>query len=137
MHCAGILAAQSKGKPNHHESGIMTLTRLLFIGFAILIGGAAALGLAVLSGHVAEFTDRDLTARVVVSDFQLPTGFGIDPNVVATYRSDAMQLRAEGDVALRLGMAAEGLAQRTDVPIPRLVNTGTEHLDDGAQRAMA
>jgi len=102
----------------------VTLTRIVFILGALIVGCAAAASIAVLSGFDTAVADRGLSARVAVTDFPLPTGFGIAPEAVVEYLSTTMMARSETDIALRIALGTDGLARLGEVAIPRLLNAG-------------
>ena len=83
---------------------------------------AAGLGLLVLSGNARELTASPLEARLVVRDYPVPSGFGIDANRVANFMADQLTERLSHDVALRLTLKPDTRKKVEELVIPRLMN---------------
>ncbi len=94
----------------------------------ILIGafGAAALSLAgilAMAGVLRPMVSPDLSAEVHLSDYPLPSGFGLEPQVVADFLVVELTKRGTDDIALRMALGAEGQKNMVKIAIPRLVNS--------------
>lgn len=90
---------------------------------ALVLAGLSLAGLLTMTGTLRDLISPPLTAEVRLSPFQLPAGFGLEPEEVAEYLIVNMTKRAETDIALRLGMGTEAQAQLIKIGIPRLVST--------------
>lgn len=88
---------------------------------AVALAGLSMAGLLTLTGTLREIVSTPLTAEVRLAPFQLPTGFGLEPQEVADYLVADMTKRAENDIALRLAMGTEAKTQLIEIGIPRLV----------------
>ena len=83
---------------------------------------AAGAGLLAMAGGARGVVGADLRAEVHVTDYPLPTGFGIDPELVAEFLSASLQKRAGEDIALRLSLRTEELKRLQEIALPRLMN---------------
>ena len=99
------------------------MTRILTLLIALALGAAALAGLAVLSGRGELLQPRALQARVDVTSFPLPSGFGADPEFLADYLLQEIDARAESDVALRVTLGADGVTRLREVALPRLMSS--------------
>jgi hypothetical protein len=83
---------------------------------------AAGLGLLALSGGARGLFAPPLQAELVVQDFPVPDGFGIDPDRVAGFMADQLQKRMNDDVAIRLMLKSDTLKKVQTIVLPRLMN---------------
>jgi len=83
---------------------------------------AAGLGLLVLSGNARGLNAPTLEARLVVRDFPVPTGFGIDPDRVGDFMAEQLSRRLDEDVALRLTLKPGTRDKVKELVLPRLMN---------------
>ncbi len=83
---------------------------------------AAGLGLLVLSGAGRVLMAPSLQAELVVQDFLVPPGFGLDPKRVAGFMADQLTERLGNDVALRMTLKPDVLKKVKDIVLPRLMN---------------
>lgn len=83
---------------------------------------AAGLGLMVLTGQARGLLAPPLEAQLVVQDFPIPPGFGIDPDRVAGFMAKELQDRVDGDVAMRMVLKPDVLKKLKEVVLPRLMN---------------
>lgn len=83
---------------------------------------AAGLGLLVLAGGARGLTAAPLEARLVVQEFPVPEGFGIDPTRVAEFMSRQLSRRLDEDPALRMTLKADTVRRVKDLVLPRLMN---------------
>ena len=83
---------------------------------------AAGAGLLAMTGGARGVLGADLRAEVHVTDYPLPTGFGIEPELVAEFLSASLQKRAGEDIALRFSLGTEGLKRLQEIALPRLMN---------------
>ncbi len=100
------------------------MTRLLALLLALVTGAAALAGVLVLSGRSDFYTGRTLVARVNVAAFPLPKDFGLEPSSFSAYLTQALQERARGDIALRVTIGTDAVADLIEIGVPRLVTTG-------------
>lgn len=100
------------------------MTRVLALFLALVTGAAALAGILVLSGHSAWFTKGALVARVDVAAFPLPEDFGLEPSGFSAYLTQTLQDRAREDIALRVTIGTDAVAELVDIGVPRLVTTG-------------
>ena len=91
---------------------------LLSIGLVI----AAGLGLLVLSGGAKNLMTPPLEAHLVVQDFPIPEGFGIEPSRVAGFMSNELIQRLDDDIALRLALDRASMKKVKEIVLPRLMN---------------
>lgn len=82
----------------------------------------ALLGLLVLSGGARFIAAPKLEARLVVQDYPVPAGFGIDPNRVAGFMAEKLQQRVDDDIAMRLSLKPDELRKVKEIVLPRLMN---------------
>ena len=90
---------------------------------ALVLAALALGGLMAMTGSLRTLISPPLTAEVRLAQFQLPSGFGLEPQEVADFLVSHMTKRAETDIALRLGMGPEGQEQLIKIGIPRLVGS--------------
>lgn len=83
---------------------------------------SAGLGLLVLSGAAKDITAPPLEARLVVREFPLPGGFGINPERVAGYMADQLIDRMDADIAMRLTLKPDTMKKVKEIVLPRLMN---------------
>jgi hypothetical protein len=83
---------------------------------------AAGVGLVVLSGAGREWLAPSLQAELVVQDFLVPTGFGLDPNRVAGFMADELAQRLKDDVAIRMTLKPDVMKKVREIVLPRLMN---------------
>ena len=89
-----------------------------------VLGAAVSLfGMLAMTGTLRELTTRDLSAEVHLTDFPLPKGFGLEPQIVADFLMVELQDRAKNDIALRLALGPDAQKKLIEVGIPRLVNS--------------
>lgn len=96
-------------------------TAILFFLCLTLAGG---LGLAGITGAVGALAPGGLKAEIVLTDYPLPSGFGVAPQEVSDFLVAEMQKRVLTDIAMRLVMGNDGQQKLHDVVIPRLLNAG-------------
>jgi hypothetical protein len=82
----------------------------------------AGLGLYVLSGGARELFAPPLQAELVVQDFLVPPGFGLDPDRVANFMAEELKQRLNDDVAIRLTLKSDVMKKVKDIVLPRLMN---------------
>lgn len=97
----------------------MRFWNILF-SIALIVG--AGLGLLVMAGQARDLMAPDLRANLVVQDFRLPQGFGMDPARVAQYMSDQLKQRLTDDVAIRLTLKSDVMRKVKDIVLPRIMN---------------
>ena len=90
---------------------------------ALVLAALAMGGLLSMTGSLRNLISPPLTAEVRLAQFQLPNGFGLEPQVVADFLVSNLTKRAETDIALRLAMGTEGQERLVEIGIPRLVST--------------
>ncbi|MDR0809961.1 MAG: hypothetical protein LBE86_12690, partial [Gemmobacter sp.] len=83
---------------------------------------AAGVGLLVLSGGARGPLAPPLEARLLVQDFPVPAGFGIDPDRVAGFMAAQLTRRLNEDAALRLTLKSDVIKKVKDFVLPRLMN---------------
>jgi hypothetical protein len=93
------------------------------VAIALLLAAVCAYGLAAIGGGARNLLAPALTADVEIAPFPLPTGFGIDPDLVSDELSRVFQLKAEEDVALRLALGGGAQQKLKDVVLPRLFSS--------------
>lgn len=91
---------------------------LLSVGLIL----SAGLGLLVLSGGARSIGAPPLEARLVVQEYPVPEGFGIDPERVANFMLDQLIRRLDQDVALRLTLKGDTKKKVEELVLPRLMN---------------
>lgn len=96
--------------------------RFWHILFSLGLTLAAGLGLGVLSGHGRVLLAPPLQAELVVQDFLVPPGFGLDPTRVAGFMADELKQRLEDDVAIRMTLKTDVMKKVKDIVLPRLMN---------------
>lgn len=91
---------------------------------------AAALGLATslaglltMTGHMRGLVTPALSAEVQLSDYPLPSGFGVQPQEVADFLAAELAERVMNDIALRVALGEEGQQRLIEIGLPRLVST--------------
>lgn len=97
----------------------MGLWRLMISAGLILASG---LGLVVLSGGARDLAAPSLEARLVVQDYPIPEGFGVDPELVAGFMAERLIKRLDDDIALRLTLKPDARKSVREIVIPRLMN---------------
>ncbi len=75
-----------------------------------------------MAGGARGVPGADLRAEVQVTDYPLPAGFGIEPELVAEFLSASLRKRAGEDIALRFSLGTEGLKRLQEIALPRLMN---------------
>lgn len=83
---------------------------------------SAGLALLVMAGEARGLFAPPLQAELVVQDFPLPEGFGLDPNRVANFMADELKQRLDGDVAIRMTLKNDVMKKVKDIVLPRLMN---------------
>ncbi len=83
---------------------------------------SAGLGLVVLAGGARGLFAPALQAELVVQDFPIPQGFGLDPKRVAGFMSEELGQRLEDDIAIRITLKADVMKKVRDIVLPRLMN---------------
>ena len=106
------IAANTKG----------ALMRIWHFLLSLCLVLAAGLGLLVLSGGARNLFAPPLQAELAVQDFQVPHGFGIDPDRVAGFMANELKERMEDDIAIRLSLKPDVVKKVKDVVLPRLMN---------------
>lgn len=96
--------------------------RFWHILFSLGLTIAAGLGLGVLSGHGRVLLAAPLQAELVVQEFLVPTGFGLDPTRVAGFMADELKQRLQDDVAIRMTLKSDVMKKVKDIVLPRLMN---------------
>jgi hypothetical protein len=89
---------------------------------SISLIGAAGLGLLVLAGGARGILAPPLQAELVVQDFPVPQGFGIDPDRVASFMADQLKQRLDDDQAIRLTVKSDMMKKVKDIVLPRLMS---------------
>ena len=90
---------------------------------ALLCAVLSLSGLLAMTGTLRALLSPPLSAEVHLTDFALPKGFGLEPQVVADFLVAELTKRAETDLALRLALGDEGQKKMIEVGIPRLVSS--------------
>lgn len=89
-----------------------------------VLGAAVSLfGILAMTGTLRYLTSPELSAEVHVTDYPLPKGFGLEPQIVADFLVVELTNRATDDIALRLALGTDGQRKLIDIAIPRLVNS--------------
>ena len=83
---------------------------------------AAGLGLLVLSGGARGLTAPSLEAQLMVQEFPIPDGFGIDPERVAGFMADQLSDRMDKDLAMRFTLDRSTIKKVKEIVLPRLMN---------------
>ena len=83
---------------------------------------SAGLGLVVLAGGARGILAPALQAELVVQDFPIPQGFGLDPERVAGFMADELGNRLKDDLAIRITLKADVLKKVREIVLPRLMN---------------
>jgi hypothetical protein len=96
--------------------------RFWHILFSLGLTLAAGIGLFVLSGEGRALLAPSLQAELVVQDFLVPPGFGLDPDRVAGFMADELKQRLEDDVAIRMTLKPDVMKKVKEVVLPRLMN---------------
>ncbi len=99
------------------------LMRIWQMLFSISLIGAAGLGLLVLAGGARGFLAPPLQAELVVQDFPVPEGFGINPDRVANFMADQLKQRLDDDQAIRFTLKSDVMKKVKDIVLPRLMNS--------------
>ncbi len=95
--------------------------RLAVIG-AVVCGALSLGGLLAMTGQLRAMLSPSLSAEVHLSEYPLPTGFGLDPQVVSDFLSNELIKRAGEDIALRLALGDKSQERLTTIVIPRLIS---------------
>lgn len=82
----------------------------------------AVIGLLVLSGGARSIAAPPLEAHLVVQEFPVPQGFGIDADRVAKFMADQLTDRLDTDVAMRLTLKPDAMKKVKEIVLPRLMN---------------
>lgn len=90
---------------------------------ALALAALAMGGLLSMTGSLRNLISPPLTAEVRLAQFQLPRGFGLEPQEVADFLVSNLTKRAETDIALRLAMGTEEQTRLIEIGIPRLVSS--------------
>jgi hypothetical protein len=96
--------------------------RFWHILFSLCLTFAAGTGLFVLSGEGRSLLAPSLQAELVVQDFLVPPGFGLDPDRVAGFMADQLKKRLRDDVAIRMTLTEDVMKKVRDIVLPRLMN---------------
>jgi hypothetical protein len=96
--------------------------RLIVLG-AVLGVAVSLLGILAMTGNLRLFLSPQLSAEVHLTEYPLPSGFGLEPQIVADFLVQELVDRATSDIALRLALGAEGQKRMIEIGIPRLVNS--------------
>jgi hypothetical protein len=83
---------------------------------------SSGLGLLIMSGTARGLMAPPLQAELVVQDFPLPPGMGVDPVQVADFMATELQHRLQDDVAIRLMLPDGSVDKVRDIVLPRLMN---------------
>jgi hypothetical protein len=89
----------------------------------LVLAALAMGGLLSMTGTLRSLISPPLTAEVRLAQFELPSGFGLDPQEVADFLVKDLTKRAETDIAVRLAMGPEAQARLIEIGIPRLVSS--------------
>lgn len=96
--------------------------RFWHVLLSLTLIGTAAISLLVLSGGARGLFAPALQAELVVQDFPVPPGFGIDPTRVAGFMADQLRQRLQDDIAIRMTLKNDVLKKVKDIVLPRLMN---------------
>jgi len=96
--------------------------RFWHILFSLGLTLAAGLGLGVMSGHGRSLGAPPLQAELIVQEFLLPSGFGLEPKRVAEFMARELQERLAEDVAIRMTLKSDVMKKVEDIVLPRLMN---------------
>jgi len=96
--------------------------RFWHILFSLGLTLAAGMGLFVLSGKGRTLLAPSLQAELVVQNFLVPPGFGLDPDRVAGFMAAELKQRLEDDVAIRVTLKPDVIKKVKDIVLPRLMN---------------
>jgi hypothetical protein len=100
--------------------------RLVLVGSAI--GMAMSLtGLLAMTGVLKGMISPPLSAEIQLAEYPLPSGFGLEPQVVSDYLVEELTKRAQEDIALRLALGTGGQTKLVQIVIPRLVSSTVVH----------
>lgn len=83
---------------------------------------SAGLGLLIMAGAARGVMAPALQAELVVQDFPIPPGMGVDPDRVAEFMARELQRRLDDDVAIRMTLKSDSVKKVKDVVLPRLMN---------------
>lgn len=92
----------------------------ILVSVSLLV--ASGLGILVMTGGARDLLGPGLQAELVVQDFPIPPGFGVDPDRVAAFMAKELKQRLEDDVAIRLTLKTEAVKKVKDIVLPRLMN---------------
>ena len=96
--------------------------RLILMG-AFVAAAISLAGLLAMTGTLRPLVSPELSVEVHLSDYPLPQGFGLEPQVVADFLVAELTKRGTDDIALRLALGVEGQKRLVEIAIPRLVNS--------------
>ena len=96
--------------------------RFWHILFSLALTLASGIGLLVLSGEGRGLMAPSLQAELVVQDFLVPPGFGLDPERVASFMADELSQRLEDDVGIRMTLKSDMMKKVKTIVLPRLMN---------------
>lgn len=96
--------------------------RLILVG-AGLAAAISLAGIFAMTGALRGLVSPDLTAEVDLSDFPLPSDFGLEPQVVADFMIQELTRRSENDIAMRLALGDDGQKKLAEIVVPRLVSS--------------
>jgi hypothetical protein len=91
---------------------------------SISLIAAGGSGLLVLAGYARGILAPPLQAELVVQDFPVPHGEGINANRVADLMADQLKQRLDDDPAIRLTLKSDVIRKIKDIVLPRLMNAG-------------
>ena len=92
----------------------------ILVSISLLL--ASGLGLYVMAGGARGLFAPSLQAELVVQEFPVPQGIGIDPAKVAGFMADQLQQRMDDDVAIRMMLKSDVLTKVRTIVLPRLMN---------------
>ena len=95
----------------------------LILAAAVLAAGVSLTGILAMTGVLRGLVLTPLSAEVHLTDYPLPTGFGLEPQIVADFLTDELTTRAKDNIALRLALGTDGQKKLIEIAIPRLVSS--------------
>lgn len=96
--------------------------RFWHILLSLVLTLVAGIGLLVLSGGGRGLLAPPLAAELVVQDFLVPSGFGLDAERVAGFMANELQDRLGDDVAIRMTLKPDVMKKVHEIVLPRLMN---------------
>lgn len=96
--------------------------RLIVVG-AILAAAVSLAGILALTGALRALISPQLSVELHLTDYPLPSGFGLEPQVVADFLAAELVKRGTDDIALRMALGRDGQRKLIEIAIPRLVNS--------------